>query len=579
MTRRRGALYLTGLAIVVFVATACSMSTSETAGGRGTAAASMTAPGGGDWTTYHGTYQSWHYSPLTEINTDNVKRMKVAWVHHPGRSTRGLQSMPLVADGVLYYTGSYSRVWALDAATGKPIWSYFPKLNDDLVAAQTHSPYTRGIAIGMGKVYVGTVDGRLIALDMKTGQPAWDTKLVNSEKLTVGFTGAPLFVKDKVIIGSQGGEWPGRGPIFGVDAASGRKVWEFFTVAGTEESKKTWGGESWKTGGGGGWMAGAYDPETNTVWWGTGNPAPLYDWAGSDWKTAGPRPGDNLFTSSIIALDPDNGRLKFYHQELPHDAWDFDSAVGEFVMLERDGKDYIVHPNKGGFVFVYDRGLKVQNVWQGVKNINFVKSIDPKTGELIGRRDMAEGKHQALCPYIAGGYSWNAGSYNPGTGLYYKVGNEWCMDLEVIKTTPILEPMAQLNIGSNFTVNKTTPDGGKARGHVSGRDPITGAVKWEVQFTEPPLASLLSTKGNLVFVPDARGYLRALDARTGKELWSHNNGQGHNGGIISYSAKGKQYVAVATGWGGLAGDDYKVLYGEPFTSMPTDQGALVVFGL
>ena len=204
----------------------------------------------------------------------------------------------------------------------------------------------------------------------------------------------------------------------------------------------------------------------------------LYDWGGADWKTKGARPGDNLYTTSVIALDPDTGKLKSYFQELPHDAWDFDSAVGEFVMLERGGKEYIVHPNKGGFVFVYDRNLKVQNVWQGVKNINFVKSIDPKTGELVGRRDLAEGKHQALCPYIAGGYSWNSGSYNPVTGLYYKVGNEWCMDLEVIKTTPILEPMAQLNIGSNFAVNKTTPDGGKARGHVSGRDPITGAVKW-----------------------------------------------------------------------------------------------------
>jgi len=332
-----------------------------------------------DWLTYHGSYKGYHYSPLDQINASNVGNLGVAWMHIPGRSTRGLQSMPIVADGVLYYTGSYSRVWALDAATGKPIWSYFPKLNDDLVAAQTHSPYTRGIALGQGKVFVGTVDGRLIALDMKTGQPAWDTKLVNSEKLTVGFTGAPLFVKDKVIIGSQGGEWPGRGPIFGVDAASGRKVWEFLTVAGTEDSKKTWGNDSWRTGGGGGWMAGGYDAETNTVWWGTGNPAPLYDWAGSDWKTTGPRPGDNLFTTSVIALDADTGRLKFYHQELPHDAWDFDSAVGEFVMLERDGKDYIVHPNKGGFVFVYDRGLKVQNVWQGVKNINFVKTIDPKT--------------------------------------------------------------------------------------------------------------------------------------------------------------------------------------------------------
>jgi len=326
-------------------------------------------------------------------------------------------------------------------------------------------------------------------------------------------------------------------------------------------------------------MAGGYDPATNTVYWGTANPAPLYDWGGADWTTKGARPGDNLYTTSVLALDPDTGKLKSFHQELPHDAWDFDSAVGEFVMISRGGKDYVVHPNKGGFVFVYDKFLKVQNVWQGVKNINFVKSIDPKTGELVGRRDMAEGKHQALCPFIAGGYSWNAGSYNPGTGLYYKVGNEWCMDLEVIKTTPVLEPMAQLNIGSNFTVNKTNPDGTLAHGHVSGRDPITGAVKWSVDFPQPPLASLLSTKGNLVFVPDARGYLHALDAATGKELWKHNNGQGHNGGIITYSAKGKQYVAVMTGWGGLAGDDYASFFGGTFAQMPKDSGIIKVFAL
>ncbi len=515
-----------------------------------------------DWLTYHGSYKSWHYSGLDQINASNVKNLKVAWTHATPRSVRGLQTFPLVADGVLYYSGSFNQLFALDGATGNLIWAYKQKLNEDLVAKQTHSPYNRGIAIGSGNIYMGTLDGKLVAVDMKTGKLNWETKLVE--------------------IGSQGGEWPYRGPIFGVDANTGKLAWTFFTVGGNDESdpaRKSWGGDSWKTGGGGGWMAGGYDPKSNTVYWGTANPAPLYDWGGADWKTTGARPGDNLYTTSVLALDPDTGKLKSYHQELPHDAWDFDSAVGEFVMLEKGGKDYIVHANKGGFVFVYDRELKVQNVWQGVKNINFVKGIDPKTGELIGRRDMAEGKHQALCPYIAGGYSWNAGTYNPGTGLYYKVANEWCMDLEVVKTTPILEPMAQLNIGSNFTVNKTTPDGGKARGHVSAYDPFTGKVKWEVEYAQPPLASLLSTKGNLVFVPDARGWLHALDARTGKELWSHNDGQGHNGGIISYMAKGKQYIAVATGWGGLAGDDYKVLWGEPWTSMPTDQGALVVFGM
>jgi alcohol dehydrogenase (cytochrome c) len=529
-----------------------------------------------DWLTYHGSYRSYHHSALDQIDTTNVDRLKVAWMHSPGRVTRGLQSFPLVADGVLYYTGSYSRVYALDAASGEVLWSHIPELNEDLISAQTHTPYTRGIALGHGHVYVGTVDGRLLALDMETGKLVWENKLIESEKATVGFTGAPLVVKDKVVIGSQGGEWPGRGPIFGVDGATGEKKWEFLTVAGTEEAMKTWGGESWRTGGGGGWMPGAYNPERNLVYWGTANPAPLYDWAGDKWQTEGPRPGDNLYTSSVIGLDPDTGQLKTYFQTLPHDAWDFDDSVGEFLRLEKGGQTYVVHPNKGGYVYVFDENLGFKNAWPLVKNINFVQGVD-KSGKLIGRRDMAEGKHQDLCPAIAGGISWNSGAYNPETGLYYKIGQEWCMDLEVVKTTPVTEPMAQLNLGATFTFKN--PPGGKAYGHLSARDPVTGEERWRVDFPEPPLASVLSTGGNLVFVPDSRGVLHAYDARNGTQLWTHNNGLGHNGGIISYSAKGKQYVTVAVGWGSLVGDEFPKLFGEPYTSMATDQGYLVTFAL
>src|SRR6202521_2391897 len=323
-----------------------------------------------DWLTYHSNYRSYQYSGLNQINTGNVKNLKEAWSHVASRSTRGLQGYPLAADGVLYYSGSYNQLWALDGATGQVLWQYKQKLNEDLVAKQTHSPYNRGIAIGFGNIYMGTLDGKLVAVDMKTGKLNWETKLVDSEKLTVGFTGAPLLASGKIIIGSQGGEWPYRGPIFGVDAQTGKLAWTFFTVGGNDENdpaRKTWGGDSWRTGGGGGWMAGGYEPRSKTVYWGTANPAPLYDWGGSDWKTRGARPGDNLYTTSVLALDPETGKLKSYHQELPHDAWDFDSAVGEFVMIERDGKSYIVHPNKGGFVFVYDPQLRVQNVWQGGK--------------------------------------------------------------------------------------------------------------------------------------------------------------------------------------------------------------------
>ena len=546
----------------------------------GGASAMADGANGNDWPTYHGTYKSFHFSGLDQINTGNVQDLQVAWMHVPGRSTRGLQSMPLEQDGVLYYSGSYSRLFALDGSTGKLLWSYFPELDESLIKKQTHSPYNRGVALGYGKVFVGTVDGRLIAVDQKTGQKVWDTKLINSQKLTVGFTGAPLVVKNLVIIGAQGGEWPHRGPIFAVDANTGQKKWEFLTVAGTPEAMKTWGKNSWRTGGGGGWMPGTYDAETNTLWWGTANPAPLYDWSGPNFRRDGARPGDNLYTTSVIALDPDTGKLKFYHQELPHDAWDFDSAVGEFVMLDRGGKKLVVHPNKSGYVFVYNRAdASIANVWRITYNSNFVKDIDPKTGELIGRRDLTAGKvDPPLCPEISGGISWNAGAYSPMTGLYYKVGNEWCQDMTVVKTRPILEPQAQLNIGANFTL-RAPPGADKPWGHVDARDPVTGEKKWEIKFQEPPLASLLATAGNLLFVPDAEGILHAYDAETGKELWSHDDGIGHVGGIISYAIKGKQYIAVAAGWGSLVGDDYAKAYGQPFASMPKDSGVLVVYAL
>jgi len=536
----------------------------------------------GNWVTYHGSYKSWHYSPLTQINTKTVGKLTEAWSHTASRANRGLQGFPLAIDGVLYYSSPYNQVYALDGATGQMLWTYKQKLNEDLVARQTHSPYNRGIAAGYGNIFMGTLDGKLAAIDMKTGKLSWETKLIDSEKLTVGFTGAPLLVKDKVIIGSQGGEWPYRGPIFGVNAKTGEKVWQFFTAGGNEgtasDRRDTWGNDSWKVGGGGGWMPGSYDPETNTVWWGTANPAPLYDWAGNDWKTKGPRPGDNLYTSAVILLDPDTGNLKAYHQENPHDAWDFDSSVGGFTFLEHGGKKYVVHPNKGGFIFVYDRQGKPVNVYRGVDNINYVKDIKPN-GELVGRRDLAEGKHENLCPAINGGMSFNSGTYDPKTGLYYGVGYEWCMDLTVVKTEPITEPVAQLNIGADFKV--VAPKGDKSQhGHIRARDPVSGKVKFEITYPgATPRSSLLSTAGGVLFVPEADGMLAAYDAANGKKLWKHNDGQGSEGGIITYLAKGKQYVAVMTGWGSLVGDGYGDAFGEPWKSMPKDSGVLKVFAL
>lgn len=529
-----------------------------------------------DWVMYHQSYKAWHHSDLDQINTSNVKDLKIAWMHNPGGTPRGIQSFPLAIDGKIYYTSANDQIWALDGATGAFLWTFKPDLNEELAQASPYNPYNRGLAAGYGNLYIGTVDGRLIAVDMKTGKSVWDTKLVDVSKGNKGFTGAPLVVKDKVIVGSNGGELSGCcGPIFGVDAKTGKKLWEFDTIAGDDRSRASWGNDSWKTGGGGGWMTGNYDPETDTVFWGTANPAPDYDIA--------MRPGDNLYTSGIVAIDPNTGKLKSYFQEVPHDSWDFDGAVGEILMIDREGQHYAVHPNKGGYVYVYNRDtshvpLKIENVWHEGETSNFVQGVDPKTGQLIGRRNVVIGENKNVCPAVDGAISWNSGTYDPDTGLYYKIGQEWCQNMEALHLKKPGDFSGQMYMSATYT-SIPPPGHDAAYGHINARDPVTGKQAWEVIYKYPIMASLLSTKGGLLFVPGSDGMLDALDAKTGQKLWSHNDGLGHDGGIISYMANGKQYIAVTTGWGSYVSNNLATLFGEPFKSMPTSGGVLIVYGL
>jgi len=517
-----------------------------------------------DWPMYHRTYDAWRYSPLAQINKTNVKDLAVAWVHQPGAIVQGLESTPVVLDGVLYYIGSGNRVFALDGATGKEIWHYYPKL-DPIVNTLFFQPYNRGVALGHGKVFFGTLDGRVIALDMKTGKEAWAVQVVDTKKCSCNFTGAPLVVKDKVILGQTAGEYPTQGKIFGLKAASGEKAWEFNTI---KNDPKSWGGDSGKFGGGGGWMTGSYDADLNLVFWGTANPAPDYDWGEA-------RPGDNLYTSSVLALDPDTGQLKWHYQEIPHDDWDYDSGLGESLLLERDGKTLVVHQNKSGFVFVYDRtNGKIQNVWPMNHVYNWVQRIDPKTGELIGRNPPRLGK-TFICPWIAGGRSWNSGSYNPKTRLWYNTAMEVCEEVTVEKQTPVLEPAAGLFFGGDQVAKH--PPGGEAYGHLDARDPVTGERKWTINFKHPPIGSVLSTGGGLVVHGDVEGVVHAYDGDTGEELWHFRTGSGHRGGPISYSVNGKQYIAVPSGLGSLVLGLYPALWPE-VTDFPAG-GALFVFAL
>lgn len=544
-----------------------------------------------NWTMYHGDFTGWHFSGLDQINTGNVGNLKLAWQHTPASSKRGIQSFPLAVDGVVYYTSSSGSVWALNGATGAPIWHYQAKIDVERAEGTFYNPYNRGLAIANGKVFIGTTDGRVIALDQGTGKVVWDNEVLTVEKGNKGFTGAPLVVKDMVIIGANGGELSGCcGPIFAVDQKTGEVRWQFDTIGGDQRSRDSWGNDSWKIGGGGGWMTGSYDAKQNTVWWGTANPAPDYDYIGEGWQTGGPRPGLNLYSSSVVVLDADSGELSAYFQEMPHDAWDFDSATGEFLLMEKGSKRYMVHPNKGGIMFVYDpdsvgggNELKVANAYMVGETYNYIKGVT-KEGRLVGRRELPEGKHTDVCPAIDGALSWNTGAFNPNLGLHYFVTQEFCFDIEVVNPERPDDYSGQAYFGASWTSKppKQKVDGtpvSAAYGTLQARDPLSGKMKWRVEFKYPVLASLLATKGNLVFVPGADGMFNAFDARNGKLLWQHNNGIGHHGGVISYMVGGKQYVAVVTGWGSHVSGNFPGLFGEPFTSMPTDAGTLMVFSL
>ena len=509
-----------------------------------------------DWPSYHRTLEGGRYSPLTQINKHNVSNLHVAWVHQPGAIVQGLQATPIAIDGVVYYAGSYNRVFALDGATGRELWHYYPEL-DPITEQIATAPYTRGVAHGHGRVYVSTADGRAIALDAKTGEELWQTTLVQTSKCGCLFTSPPLVVKDKLIYGSTAGGMPTRGGgIFGVDAATGQQLWHFEPVKEDTWGMTSFGESSAKYAGVGAWHVGSYDAETNTIIYGTSNPSPWFDWAPPNegpngYKRQdgeGSRPGDNLYSSSVVALDPDTGELKWYFQELPHDDWDFDSTLGEFVLMEDNGKKLVLHQAKSGFVYLYDRNTgAVENVWTINDHVSFVQTVDPDTGELIGRNPPITAEGNMFCPSMNGGRSWNSGSYNQKNGLWYNGRQEICQVAVPREELPQLEPIPNWYSGADF--HFVHPPGDVAHGALDAWEPLTGKKIWSVRYKYPSLAGVLSTGGSVVFNGDIEGLVYAYDADTGQELWSFNTGSGIRGGIITYSVNGGQYVLVPSGIG------------------------------
>ncbi len=520
-----------------------------------------------NWLSYGGNYSAHRYSALDQINRENVGKLAPAWLFQTGELRGGLNATPIVADGVMYLMGPMNRVFALDAATGEILWRYFYKLPNMSIPYQAGS---RGLAIGFGRVFFGTVDNHVVALDAKTGRELWQVEVEDVRQCGCNITSAPLIVKDKVIVGGTGGEHAHRGYINAYDAKTGKHAWRFYTIpAPGEPGAETWDPRMLKYGGAPAWLVGSYDPELNLLYWGIGNPSSdFYDEF---------RRGDNLYSNSIIALDPDTGKLKWHYQEVPHDMYDFDSAY-ECVLVdyEKDGKKQklLVHANKGGYTWVLDRATgKYVNAYPHVDVLTWLKGVD-KNGRPVEMQPVPPDKETYVCPSAAGGRNWDHSSYSPKTRLWYNVGWEMC---NVIKPQKQEIKEGQPLFGGSMTF--IPPKGQTAYGHINGFDPLTGERKWRYLTRYLNVASLLSTGGDLVFSGDVMGEAFALDATTGKKLWSFNTGASVTGSPITYSVNGRQYVAIPTGMGSLVGGLTTLIWPESEKKFPERASTLVVFAL
>lgn len=491
-----------------------------------------------DWPHYGGQQSFWRYSALEGIHPGNVKKLKTAWVFQAGDVDGGLQATPIVLDGVMYVSTSWNHVYAIDAETGAQIWHYqYPK---PAGGATFYGPWNRGVAVEGDKVFQGTLDNHVVAIDRKTGREVWKVNVEDAKQCGCNITGAPLVARGKVIVGVTGGDSAHRGYINAFDAQTGRLAWRFWTIPGPgEPGHESWAGDSWKFGGGSSWMTGSYDPELNLVYWSVGNPAA--DFYG------GNRKGDNLYTDSVVALDAETGKLKWYHQQVPHDVWDFDTAYeNTLIDLPVGGvmRKLLINVNKGGMTFVVDRtNGKFVSAWPVARNINWISGVS-KSGELQGRNEPKVGVPAFICPAIGGGRQWNHAAYSPKTGWFYSTGIEWCQE---VVSQPEEPKEGNTFFGGTFTMKH--PPNEEAHGHLDAYDPVTGKKHWSYRSKYPLLASVLATGGGLIFSGDPEGFFFALDANSGEKLWSFQTGSGHRGSPIAYKSGGKEFIATPSGWG------------------------------
>lgn len=494
----------------------------------------------GNWMTYYGGYDGQRFSRLDGINTRNVGRLGVAWSKTFDRKF-ALEAAPIVIDGTMYVTtGGQNTVYALDAKTGREIWKHETTVPDSLPLCCGW--VNRGVAVAEGKVFFATLDATLHALDSRSGNELWSKQFADPAR-GYSATLAPLVVKDKVIVGTSGAEYGIRGHIDAYNLADGEMAWRFWTVpAPGEPGSETWEApDTWRTGGGSAWITGTYDPELNTLFWGVGNPGPDLNGA--------VRPGDNLYTNSVVALNPDDGSVKWHFQATPHDLWDYDANFEPILAdIAFGGNTYpaVMQVSKNGIMNVLDRrdGRFLYAIPVG--RVTWMTGIDPRTGRPIVNPMAVPGPfYKPVCPSFDGIKSWNHMSYSPQTGAVYIPINENCTDFRASQAFYI---PGMPFVGGD--VNKNAFGPGESHGFLRALDAGDGHKLWEIRTENPVLVSTLATAGGLVFWGETSGIMHATDARTGKTLWSHKSDVGLRSNPVTYTVDGEQYVAYGVGISG-----------------------------
>jgi len=502
------------------------------------------------WPVYGGDNGNQRFSQGSQITPANVSKLNVKWALQLG-SNRSQESSPILVGDTLYVTSSFGpkNVFAVNAKTGEVRWKWSPEMPKGVEQYACCDVNNRGVAYNDGKIFVGRLDAKVTALDAKSGKEMWTQTVVDYTQGSV-ITSPPVVAKNVIITGFGGGEYGVRGALVALDKATGKEVWRTHTVpVGNEKNADTWKGDTGKTGGGAAWNVGSYDPKLNLVYYGTSNPGP---WTaivrGNDSSDIGKF--TNLYTASVIAMNPDTGNIVWHYQFTPHDAWDYD-GVNELVFadLPVDGKKVpvIMQANRNGFFYVIDRANGKLISAKNFVPTNWATGIDLKTGMPIEaanneKRPRLKKWAKDICPNLVGGKNWMPMSYNPKTGLVYIPTMNLCMDLEGIQEE---YKRGQFYLGVNFDLDKPGPGG--YLGGLKAWDPVAQKEVWFIKDDLPFNGGTMTTTTGLVFAGDIKGTFRAHDAKTGKELWKFNTGSGISAAPISYTLDGKQYVAVTSG--------------------------------